>query len=64
MLSCICIQQYPAMHYLHLQNRSQLFSCFFAANRMIYSANHPVYLYQLVVTDFICWLPVSELNIF
>jgi hypothetical protein len=34
--------------------------------RMIYSANHPVYmyLYQLVATDFVCWLPVNELNFF
>jgi hypothetical protein len=32
MLSCICIHQYPVAHYLRLQNRSQLFSCFLAAN--------------------------------
>jgi hypothetical protein len=64
MLSCICIQQYAAMHCLFLQSRSQHFSCFFATNRMIYSANHPVYLYQLVATDLICWLPVNELNFF
>jgi hypothetical protein len=42
MLSCICIQQYAAMHCLLLQSRSQHFSCFFATNRMNYSANHTV----------------------
>jgi hypothetical protein len=31
---------------------------------MIYSANYLVYLHQLVVTDLICWLPVSELKFF
>jgi hypothetical protein len=64
MLSCICIQQYAAMHCLLSQNQSQHFSCFFATNQMIYSANHHVYLYQLVAADFICWLPVNELNFF
>ena len=42
MLSCICIQQYAAMHCLLSQNQSQHFSCFFATNQMIYSANHHV----------------------
>jgi hypothetical protein len=36
-----------------------VFSHFSAANQMIYRANHPIMLYQLVVTDFICWLPVN-----
>ena len=36
-----------------------VFGYFSAANGMIYSANHPVLLFQLVVTDFICWLPVN-----
>jgi hypothetical protein len=31
-----------------------------AAYRMIYSFNLSVYLYQLVVTYVICWLPVNK----
>jgi hypothetical protein len=31
---------------------------------MINSASHSVYLYQLVDTDFICWLPVGDLQKF
>jgi hypothetical protein len=40
-----------------------VFCCFSAASRMIYSTNHPVLFYQLVVTDFICWLPVNTTEI-
>jgi hypothetical protein len=35
-------------------------SCVIAAYRMIYSFNLSVYLYQLVVTYVICWLPVNK----
>jgi hypothetical protein len=55
-------QLYSAISYSALLVSTEcepVFSCFSAANRMIYSANHPVLLYQLVVTDFICWLPVN-----
>jgi hypothetical protein len=40
--------------------QSKYYSCVIAAHRMIYSFNLPVYLYQLVVTYVICWLPVNK----
>jgi hypothetical protein len=53
-------QLYSAIFALLVSTECEpVFSYFGAANRMIYSANHPVLLYQLVVTDFICWLPVN-----
>jgi hypothetical protein len=39
---------------------SKYCSCVIAAYRMIYSFNLSVYLYQLVVTFVICWLPVNK----
>jgi hypothetical protein len=41
-------------------SQSKYCSCVIAAHRMIYSFNLPVYLYQLVVTYVICWLPVNK----
>jgi hypothetical protein len=45
---------------LCIRSLSKYCSCVVAAHRMIFSFNLSVYLYQLVVTYVICWLPVDN----
>jgi hypothetical protein len=54
-----CIKHNLAFHSC-FQSLSTYCSCAIAAYRMIFSFNLSVYLYQLVVTYVICWLPVDK----
>jgi hypothetical protein len=54
------IKQNLAFIFMFSASQSKYCSCVIAAHRMIYSFNLPVYLYQLVVTYAICWLPLNK----